>query len=283
MNSSIVNTDEHHNVPWISNLFLVLTVSKVSLSLVSSVAIALSNLATITFLGGERVKFGIYFMWLHIGTGALIVISALLAWAVRIKICGHSMYGYSASFPVSAFFLLMSMLSFPMFKFEYETDRVITWKEFKSVAFTGHYIYMFVLTFYLGHCVAFQIFWEFWYLDGLGGGPFILGAAALIRRSLLAAIMFLSTHVMRRIGDLNTICIVFLLLTAAFFCLSFTRVYWYVLGIDLLHSAAYGLGYSAFTVHFSKAGSKASSGVIFGKFVMQKYSNLTIRLIYTSQ
>lgn len=149
---------EHNNVPWISNLFLVLTVSKASLSFLSNTALALSSLAIITFLGGERVKFGTYFMWLHIGTGALIFISVSLAWAIRINICGLSMYSYIASFPVSAFFILMSMLSLPMFEFKYETDRVITWKEFKSVVFNGHYFYMLILTFYLGHCVAFQIY-----------------------------------------------------------------------------------------------------------------------------
>ena len=56
----------------------------------------------------------------------------------------------------------------------------------------------------------------------------------------------------------------------AFVVLSFTQVYWYVLAIDILHSAAYGLASSALTVHFSKAGSKVISGTILGTFYMHK-------------
>ena len=81
-------------------------------------------------------------------------------------------------------FLLMSLLSLPVFKFKYESDRVINWKEVRSVVFSSHYIFMFVLMFYFGLCVAFQAFWEFWYLDGLGVGPLALGMTSLIRRSM---------------------------------------------------------------------------------------------------
>ena len=255
-----------------SRLYLVLTVSRTSMTFLQCIAFALSSLATITFLGNDRVKYGLYFMWVYIGTGSLTVISALLAWAVRINICGNRVYGYFASFLISAFFLLMSLLSLPVFKFKYESDHVINWKEVRSVVFSSHYIFMFIVTYYFGVCVAFQIYWEFWYLDRLGGGPLVLGVAALIRRSLLSGFMFLSTHILDKIGDLSTTCIAFLLFMVAFFALSFTRIYWYVLAIDLLHTAAYGLAYSALTVHFSKAGSKASSAVILGKFCMQRSS-----------
>ena len=249
-----------------------LSVSRTSMTFLECITVSLSSLAAITFLGKERVKYGVYFMWLHIGTGILIMISALLAWAVRINICGSRRYGYFASFLTAAFFLLMSFLSLPFFKFKYESDRVINWEEVRSVVFSSHYIFMFIVTYYLGVCVAFQVYWEFWYLDGLGGGPLVLGVAALIRRSLLSGFMFLSTHILNKIGDLSTTCVALVLFMVAFFALSFTRIYWYVLAIDLLHTAAYGLAYSALTVHFSKAGSKASSAVILGKFRMQRFS-----------
>ena len=202
---------------------------------------SLSTLATLTFLGGEQVKFGIYLMWQHIGTGAIIFSSALFSWAVSIDICGNREYGYFGSFLIAAFFLLTTMPTLPMFEYKYESDRVINWDEVKSTVFKGHYILMFVMTFCVGVAVAFQNYWEFWYLDELDAEPLILGAAAVIRRSLLAIFLYISPEVMKKLGDLNTFCMSLLLFAIAFFALAFTRVYWYVLAVDLLQSAGYAL------------------------------------------
>ncbi len=253
-------------MPWSSILFLVMTVSRSSLTFLDGTTFALVSLATITYLGNDRVKYGAYFMWRHVGSSTLLAVAAVLAWGVRINICGLEGYGYVASFLFAVCFVFLSLLSIPFFEFKYETDRTINWKDFKSAVFNSHYIFMYVLTFYVGACVAFQVFWEFWYLDGLDASPLVMGAAALVRRPVLATFLFTSCYVIERIGDLNTLCISFLLFTIAFIGLSFTRIYWYVLAIDTLHSAGYGLAKCAFMVHFSKAGSKASSGVIFGKF-----------------
>ena len=162
-------------------MYLVLAVSRTSMTFLQCIVVTLSSLAVITFLDNEREKYGMYLMWVHIGTGTATIISALLALTIRISICGNSKYGYFASFLTTAFFRFMSFLSLPVFKFKYESDRVIDWKEVKSVVFSSHYIFMFMLTFYLGVCAAFQIYWEFWYLDGLGSGPLVMGAASLIR------------------------------------------------------------------------------------------------------
>ena len=267
-NSSEVFRVEHESVPWSSNLFLVLTISRTSTSLFSCVSHSLSNLATITFLGKERVKYGYYIMWQQIGMGILTFTSAFLTYTVRINICNHREYGYFVCFLIAGFFLLMSLISLPVFEYEYESDHVINWNEVKSIVFRGHYILMYMTTFCVGAAVSFQTFWEFWYLDGLEAGPLIMGTATAIRRSLLAIFLFVSPRVMKKIGDLFTLCIALLLFTMAFFAMSFTRIYWYVLAIDFLHAAAYGLSSSALTVHFSKAGSKAISGTILGKFCM---------------
>ena len=98
----------------------------------------------ITFLGNERVKYGNYLTWQYLGTSILTFISALLAWAIRIDICDHHpyghRYGYFASFLIGVFFLLLSLISFPMFEYKYESDRVINWNEVKSTVFRGRYI-----------------------------------------------------------------------------------------------------------------------------------------------
>ena len=257
---------EEESVPWNSNLFAIMTISRSLITFLEGVAFPLASLATISYLEEKRSRYGAYYMFKHFGTSTLLVLSAVLAWTVRITICGKEGYGYFLSFIVAATFLTLAMLSLPFFEFKYETDRTIDWTEVKSILFNGHYVYMFIMTFYLGACVAFQIFWEFWYLDGLDASPLVMGGAAMVRRPFLAAFIYTSCYVIEKIGDLNTICISFVLFSVAFLALSCTRIYWYVLAIDTVHSAAYGLAYSAFTVHFSKAGSKASSGVILGKF-----------------
>ena len=243
-----------------------MTVSRSSITFLEGVAFPLASLATITYLDNERTRYGAYYMWKHFGTSSFIGISALLAWTVKVKICGREGYGFHLSFLVAGFFLTLSMLSIPFFKFKYEAGRTIDWTEVKSVVFNGHYVFMFFMIFYLGACVAFQTFWEFWYLDGLQASPLIMGGAALVRRPFLAAFIYASCYVIKTFGELNTLCVSFLLFGVAFLALSLSRIYWYVLVIDMLHSAGYGLAYSSFTVHLSKAGSKASSGVIFGKY-----------------
>ena len=128
--------------------------------------------------------------------------------------------------------------------------------------------------FFAGVCVSFQIYWEFWYLDELRANPLVMGGAALIRRPLLAISIFTSCRVIRKIGDLHTICLSFSLFGISFFALSFTRVFWYVLAIDTMQAAGYGLAYTAFTVHLSKAGTKASSGLLLGKKFIYLYERL---------
>lgn len=272
-NSTKVIRVEHQSIPWLSSLFLVLTVSRTSLPIFTCVTYSLSNLATMTFLGSERVQYGNYLLWQHLGTGILTFISASVACAIRIDICGNRRYGYFASFLIAAFLLLMSLMSLSMFEFEYETDRVITWDEVKSIVLRGHYILMFTMTFCIGVFVSFQVHWEFWYLDGLQAGPFVMGTASVIRRTFLAVCFFVSSNVMKKIGDLNTLCIALLLFTVGFLLLSLTRVYWFVLAVDFLHSAGYGLSTSALTVHFSKAGTKADLGIILGRFCTYKTSH----------
>ena len=181
-----LNSSDHHVtcVPWFSSMFFILALSRTSLPFLACASYSLSNLATLTFLGGEQEKFGIYLMWQHIGTGTIIFSSAFFAWAVRMDICGNPEYGYFGSFLIAAFILLTSMLTLPMFEFKYESDRVVNWVEVKSIVFKSHYVLMFMMTFFVGVAVAFQNYWEFLDLDGLEAGPLVLGAAAVIRRSL---------------------------------------------------------------------------------------------------
>jgi MFS family permease len=258
-------TKNHQTVPWISNIFFLMAMSRALTAFLEGTVHALANLATITHLDKHRSSFGSYYMWSQIGSGVSILTAAVLSWIIRLAICGKEGYGFFSAFLVASFLVVLSMFALPWFEFKYENDRTIDWGEVKRVVTNSHYIYMYFMFFYAGVCVAFQIYWEFWYLDELLASPLIMGGAALIRRPLLAVSIFTSCRVIRKIGDLYTICIAFLLFALSYFALSFTRVFWYVLAIDTFQAAAYGLSYTAFTVHLSKAGSKASSGILLGK------------------
>ena len=252
-------------VPWLSNLFLLMAASRTLVVMFDSVLVPLGNLAVITYLKEQKACYGAYFMWCHIGGAFSISTVALLSWSIRIKVCGVEDYGYCLVYIVAGLMSIFSMPSLAWFKFEYNENRIIDLAEVKSVLFNFHYVFMFLVLFYTGLCCSFQINWEFWYLDGLSASPLLMGGAALIRRPMLALSVFMSGHFISRIGELKTICVALLFYTISYFALSFTRIPWFVLGIDIFQAAAYGLGYCAFTVHFSKAGSKQCSGVILGK------------------
>ncbi|XP_028411799.1 major facilitator superfamily domain-containing protein 6-like [Dendronephthya gigantea] len=252
------------HVPWLSTLFIFMVASRLITIMLESLIICLANLAVVAYLKEKRSDYGEYFMWSHIGGGVAIFGVALLAWAVRIEFCGIKGYGYNLMFIAVGCMALLSMMSLPWLTFEYEETKTINWRELKSTLFNFHYVFMFFVLWYCGACISFQINWEFWYLDKLTASPLLMGGVALIRRPLLALSAYMSVHLLKYIGEMKTICVALLSYSMSFFALSFTRIPWFVLGIDIFQVLAYGLSYCAFTVHFSKAGSKQLSGVILG-------------------
>ena len=228
--------------------------------------LALANLATITYLKEKNVSYGAYYMWSHIGTALSISFVAGLAWLIKIPICGVEKSGYFIAFIWGFVITLLSMLSLPWLKYEYNEKKRFNWSGVKYDVLNAHNIFIFVILFYTGLCLSFQLYWEFWYLDGLSATPLLLGGAVLIRRSLLAVSTLGSSYLMGRIGDLNTICFGLFLYSSSFLALSFTRIAWLVLFIDTFQAAAHGISYCAFTVLFYKASSKENSSIILGMF-----------------
>jgi hypothetical protein len=155
----------------------------------------------------------------------------------------------------------------PWFKFEYNEKKSFNWSGVKSDIFNAHYIFMFAVLFYTGLCFSFQVYWEFWYLNGLSASPLLLGGAVLIRRSLVALSTLASTNLIRKFGDLMAVCFALFLYSSSFLALSFTRTAWLVLIIDTLQAAANGIGYCAFTVLFYKASSAENSSIILGMYL----------------
>ena len=127
-------------------------------------------------------------------------------------------------------------------------------------------MFMFIVLFCTGLCTSFQIYWEFWYLDRLSASPLLLGDAALIRIPFVSLFSLVSSYLIKRIGDLNSICFALFLYSLSFLALSFTRIAWLVLIIDTLQATAYGISYCAFTVLFYKASSTENSSIILGMY-----------------
>jgi hypothetical protein len=176
----------HNSLPlaMLSALFVLLTVSRSLTQFCERVDLSLANLATITYIQGEKASYGVYSMWAHIGCTLSIPSVAVLAWYIRINICGVEKYGYFITFIWGGIMFFLSMLSLPWFKFEYNEKKTINWSGVKTDLFTAHYIFMFVVLFYAGLCLAFQSYWEFWYLDGLSASPLLIGGAVLVRRPI---------------------------------------------------------------------------------------------------
>ena len=254
----------HHPQPWMSALFVILILSRSQLVLLESIDMALANVATMTYLKEDKASYGAYLMWSNFGTALSICFIAGCAWLIRIPICGDEKFGYFTAFIWGFIITLLSMLSLPWFKFEYNEKKSFNWSSVKSDICNAHYIFMFIVLFYAGVCLSFQLYWEFWYLDGLSASPLLLGGAALIRRPLVALSTFGSSYLMKKIGDLNTICFALFLYSSSFLALSFTRIAWLVLVVDAFQAAAHGIGYCAFTVLFYKASSTENSGFILG-------------------
>jgi hypothetical protein len=227
--------------PWLSALFLILILSRSQVVVLHCTDIALANLATITYLKEEeKASFGSYFFWSHVGSALSVSSVAGLSWLISIPICGVEKSGYFIAFIWGVVITLLSLLSLPWFKFEYDEKKSFNWSGVKSDVFNAHYIFMFAVLSYTGLCLSFQVYWEFWFLDGLSASPLLLAGAVLIRRPLVALATLGSGYLIRKIGDLKTICFALFLYSSSFLALSFTRIAWLVLIIDTFQAAAYG-------------------------------------------
>lgn len=246
-------------------LFIILTISRSVTFLLSRVGTVLVNIATMTYIRHQKAKYGFYRLWSMVASAVSISSVALVASCVRITICEVDEYGYFTAFIWTGIMLLLSTLSIPWFKFEYDDKKRFSWSGVKVEVLNGNYIFILMISLYTGLCVSFQASWEFWYLDSLSAGPLLIGGAALVRRPLVAVSTFTSAHLINKIGDLNTVCLALFLYSCSFLALSFTRTAWLVIVIDTCQATALGLHYCAFIVHFSKLASKENSCMIIGE------------------
>ena len=250
-----------------SSLFLYVILTRGVYEILKINIVSLSNLATITYIKKERANYGSYSCWGQIGGGFSLFAAGMVASDIMNTVCGSVQYGYYVTFPWVAFTISMSLFALPWVTFEYYEHRVINWDDVKSVLLENHYWVVFFVAFFSGWCFSFQFYWEYWYIYELSGSPVVMGICGLTRQPLTAIWFRISGSFIERLGDLQTMAVALLVYAASQFTLSLIENPWLVLVIDIFQSAAFALSYSALTVHFSKAGSKASSAVILGKIV----------------
>ena len=162
-------------------------------------------------------------------------------------------------------FLSLALGTLPWMTFEYLDYRVINWPEVKGVVFDPHYIVMMAMAYFVGFCHAFPVGWEFWYIDQLSGGPVLMAVDGFTRRLFVVLCFYVSGKFIEKFGELETVALSLFLYALGFLALSFIRIAWLVLVVDIFYAAGFAFSLSSLVVHFSKAATKASSATIQGE------------------
>ena len=160
---------------------------------------------------------------------------------------------------------MLSSFALSCFKYEYLEHRGVNWNDVKCVFSDIYYVFVLIISMFLGSCISFQINWEFWYISELSGSPTIMGLAGLIRRPLVAVWFYLSGHIIEKVGDLKTTALALFLFSVLLLAISFFNIPLLVLVVDILQATGYAFLYTGLNINFSKPGSKTSSAVILGK------------------
>jgi hypothetical protein len=88
----------HNSQSSLSALFLILIISRSLTQFFDRIDLSLANLVTMTFIQGGNESYGIYRMWSYIAIALSLPSVAVLAWYIRINMCGVTKYGYFVAF-----------------------------------------------------------------------------------------------------------------------------------------------------------------------------------------
>lgn len=249
------------------NFFLIFMVLRGIFELAKRLAVTLITVSAMTHLKQDRSKFGYYASWGEIGGGIALFIVGISLYRFHHQVCGEEDPNYVIIFFFVVGFQVLTLATLPFMKFEYLDHRVIDYKEVKEVLTNPHYILILVICCHSGLCSAFQARWEFWYIEKLGGSSIVMAVAGLLRRPIVAVWFLLSRLIVGRFGELRVIAFSLFIFAASFFALAFIESAWLAILFDNFQAASYVLSFTSFVVHFSKAGSEASTAFFQGKFI----------------
>ena len=267
---------KQNNSDYKLTFFLIILFLRGIFELLKRLTVTLITVATMTHIKDDKTKFGFYACWGEIGAGLSLFLVGILVGHVRHFLCGEQVPSYHVSFFYAVAVQCMTLFALPWMKYEYLEKRVVNYADVKKALCKPHYILMLVVCAHAGLCSAFQTRWEFWYMEKLGGSPLVMAVGGLIRRPIVGVWFLLSRGIINRLGELNVIAISLFIFAASFSALAFIANPWLVIVFDNFQSAAHVLMFASFVIHFSKAGSKASSAVIQGKVRLTIYSGRSV-------
>ena len=229
--------------------------------------ITLLVVAAMTHLKNQKSKFGHYSCWGTVGSGIALFVSGMVLNHVLHYVCGKLAPNYVVIFVFVAGYLLLTLLTVPFLKFEYLEYKVIDYKEVKEFLSTFHFIFLLALCCASGWFRQYQIRWEFWYIEYLGGSPVVMAVSGLLKRSFISAWFLFSPCVFDNFNELKVYPFGLLIFAASFFGMALIKNAWLILVFDLSQALAYVLVYVSFIIHFSSFGSKATTAFFQGKVI----------------
>ena len=95
----------------------------------------------------------------------------------------------------------------------------------------------------------------------------------------MAVWFLLSRPIISRFGELRVIAFSLFIFATSFLALAFIKNAWLVILFDNFQAASYVLSFTSFVVHFSKAGSEASTAFFQGKVIIMRIEASVTQLV----
>jgi MFS family permease len=248
--------------------FFIFMVLRGIFELSKRLTVTLITVAAMTHLKQDKSKFGYYACWGEMGGGLALFVVGMSLTHILHNVCGEQVADYVVIFYFVVGLQVLTLGVLPFMKFEYLEHRVIDYQEVKKVLTSPHYILILVICCHSGLCSAFQARWEFWYIEKLGGSSVVMAVGGLLRRPIVAVWFLLSRSIITRFGELRVIAFSLFIFAGSFLALAFIENAWLVIVFDNFQAASYVLSFASFVVHFSKAGSEASTAFFQGKVLL---------------
>lgn len=247
-----------------TTFFVIFIVLRGIFELTKRLTVTLITVAAMTHLKQDKSKFGYYACWGEIGGGLALFMVGISLSHILHYVCGDLVPNYVAIFFFVVGFQFLTLATLPFMNFEYLEHKVIDYDEVKKVLFDPHYILILVICCHTGWCSAFQVRWEFWYMQKLGGSSIVMAVGGLLRRPFVAVWFLLSRRIIGKFGELRIIALSLLVFAGSFVALAFIDNAWLVILCDNFQAASYVLSFASFVVHFADVGSKASTAFFQG-------------------
>ena len=252
------------------DFFVIFLLARGVFELTKRFAVTLITVAAMTHLKEDKSKFGYYTCWGPIGGGIALFVCGLALNDIRHNVCGKMVPNYVIIFFFVTGYLLLTSLTVPFIHYEYDEHKVIDYKEVKSFLTKFHYIFMLVICCLSGWFRMFQLRWEFWYIEFLGGSPVVMAVSGLLKRSFISLFFLLSPSFFNYFSELALVAVGLLIFAATFLGLALTKNAWLIILFDFTQAAAFMMTYASFVLHFSNFGSKATAVFFQGKILEQK-------------